>query len=107
MGVIKKLGERVEKEHNQFLRDSQRLEDRSSLNTNGNANGVQSFAGSVDFEHLVGGSNGIPAKSTKQTNSSWEDDVWGSIFSDDVRAGVILPFCANRRFMLTPPYAVF
>ncbi|KAF9492229.1 kinase-like protein [Pleurotus eryngii] len=84
MGVIKKLGERVEKEHNQFLRDSQRLEDRSSLNTNGNANGVQSFAGSVDFEHLVGGSNGIPAKSTNQTNGSWEDDVWGSIFSDDV-----------------------
>jgi len=26
MGVIRKLGERVEKEHNQFLRDSQRIE---------------------------------------------------------------------------------
>ncbi|KAJ8519902.1 hypothetical protein ONZ45_g3225 [Pleurotus djamor] len=82
MSVIKKLGERVEKEHNQFLRDSQRLEDRSAINGNGHAN-VQSFSGSVDFEHLVGGGNGIPSKNSNQTNASWEDDVWGSIFSDD------------------------
>jgi hypothetical protein len=40
MAVIKKLGDRVEKEHNQFLRDSQRLEDRSATAVNGAVDGL-------------------------------------------------------------------
>ncbi|KAJ4501787.1 other/SCY1 protein kinase [Lentinula lateritia] len=88
MEVIRKLGDRVEKEHNQFLRDSQRLEDRSAIAVDG-ATVTQSFVGSMDFESLVGGKNGVV-----QTNAtggsvgsaagktSWDDDVWGSIFND-------------------------
>ncbi|KAJ4488353.1 other/SCY1 protein kinase [Lentinula aciculospora] len=87
MEVIRKLGDRVEKEHNQFLRDSQRLEDRSAIAVDG-ATITQSFAGSMDFESLVGGKNG--AVQTNATGgsvgsagkTSWDDDVWGSIFND-------------------------
>ncbi|KAL0947336.1 hypothetical protein HGRIS_013455 [Hohenbuehelia grisea] len=83
MSVIRKLGDRVEKEHNQFLRDSQRLEDRSATAMNGAA-ATQSFAGTVDFEHLVGGpSNGsAPKTETPSGETSWDDDVWGSIFNE-------------------------
>ncbi|CAA7267966.1 unnamed protein product [Cyclocybe aegerita] len=83
MAVIKKLGERVEKEHNQFLRDSQRLEDRSGLSTNG-ASTTNGAASSLDFESLVGRSgNGTAVKADKTTEDdiSWDDDVWGSILS--------------------------
>ncbi|KAJ3921441.1 other/SCY1 protein kinase [Lentinula edodes] len=88
MEVIRKLGDRVEKEHNQFLRDSQRLEDRSAVAVDG-ATVTQSFVGSMDFESLVGGKNG--AVQTNATGgstgsaagkTSWDDDVWGSIFND-------------------------
>ena len=90
MDVIRRLGDRVEKEHHQFLRDSQRLEDRSSV-TNG-ATGPQSHAVAVDFESLVGGGGGAATTSastngvvsSKPTNNAWDDDVWGSIFNDDV-----------------------
>lgn len=85
MLVIRKLGERVEKEHNQFLRDSQRFEDRSAATANG-PSGTQSFAGAVDFESLVGGrSNGavsVKADTEIDNNKAWDDDVWGSIFSN-------------------------
>ncbi|KAE9407078.1 hypothetical protein BT96DRAFT_954642 [Gymnopus androsaceus JB14] len=84
MDVIRKLGERVEKEHNQFLRDSQRHEDRSAIGADGGA--TQSFAGTVDFESLVGGKNGVVQNDTgggsAGKNSAWDDDVWGSIFND-------------------------
>jgi hypothetical protein len=81
MEVIRKLGERVAKEHDQFLRDSQRLEDRSANKQNGTA--AKSFAGSVDFETLVG-TTGIAGKKIESVDDpgSWEDDVWGSIFSN-------------------------
>ncbi|KAG5645883.1 hypothetical protein DXG03_005030 [Asterophora parasitica] len=83
MQVIKKLGDRVEKEHDQFLRDSQRLEDRSATAVNG-ASGALGFAGTVDFESLVGNANGTPIKvDATDTHKSWDDDVWGSIFNDD------------------------
>lgn len=85
MAVIRKLGDRVEKEHDQFLRDSQRLEDRSATANNG-AGGTQSFAGSVDFESLVGRANGasIKADTVMDNNKAWDDDdVWQSIFSAD------------------------
>ncbi|THH32982.1 hypothetical protein EUX98_g1175 [Antrodiella citrinella] len=80
MEVIKKLGERVEKEHDQYLRDSQRVEDRSAA-TNGVATPQQ--GGNVDFESLVGGGapGTVKADTVMDANKSWDDDVWGSIFS--------------------------
>lgn len=79
MSVIRRLGERVEKEHNQFLRDSQRIEDRSALAVNGS--NTQNPASTVDFENLIG-SSGVIVKA--DMNKSWEDNVWGSIFDDNV-----------------------
>ncbi|KIJ60622.1 hypothetical protein HYDPIDRAFT_98218 [Hydnomerulius pinastri MD-312] len=79
MGAIRKLGDRVEKEHNQFLRDSQRIEDRSAT-----ANGVAApnLNSGVDFESLVGRANGTVKPDTVIDNTkSWDDDVWGSIFN--------------------------
>lgn len=87
MIVIRKLAERVEKEHNQFLRDSQRLEDRSgTAGVNGGQTPAASFAGNVDFASLVGGKagNGSAAPGGTGEGSNWDDDVWGSIFNDDV-----------------------
>ncbi|KAF9452845.1 other/SCY1 protein kinase [Macrolepiota fuliginosa MF-IS2] len=89
MSVIKKLGERVEREHDQFLRDAQRIEDRSATAVNGTAGAIPAVA--VDFESLVGragsGSAGgsLSAQNTSSNDSaSWDDDVWGSIFNDTV-----------------------
>ncbi|KAL1947967.1 hypothetical protein VTO73DRAFT_13691 [Trametes versicolor] len=82
MEVIKKLGDRVEREHDQYLRDSQRVEDRSGSTMNGTTSHVTA-GGGVDFESLVANGTGAPAKpsSTPENPSSWEDDVWGSIFT--------------------------
>jgi len=81
MEVIKKLAERVEKEHNQFLRDSQRLEDRSGFAAN--AEGGTVTTSNADFASLVGNANGgaIKADTVIDSNASWDDDVWGSIFN--------------------------
>ncbi|KAI6036862.1 hypothetical protein BKA83DRAFT_4168357 [Pisolithus microcarpus] len=66
MTVIRKLGDRVEKEHNQFLRDSQRIEDRSAL-----ANGS-----------LIGRANATTgAEVLDDRRTSWDDDVWGPILN--------------------------
>ena len=78
MSVIKRLGDRVQKEHDQFLRDAQRIDDRSATTAN---SGPLSYAGNVDFESLVGGANGTLNKS--DTATSGNDDVWSSIFGDD------------------------
>ena len=80
MAVIKKLGDRVEKEHNQFLRDSQRIEDRSATTVNGPVGGLTSRGG-LDFETLVGGSGATTIKADTEPSGNWEDDVWGSILS--------------------------
>ncbi|TFK25044.1 other/SCY1 protein kinase [Coprinopsis marcescibilis] len=95
MEVIKKLGERVQREHDQFLRDSQRLEDRSSTATSGDGN-VPVNSTSSDFETLVNKSNasGLAAaqplklaptnsNSTTAQAASWEDDVWGDLLNGD------------------------
>ena len=82
MEVIRKLSDRVEKEHNQFLRDSQRLEDRSSAGT-GTVT-PQNFAGTVDFQTLVG-NGAATSKPAENKTTSWDEDVWGSIFNDNVR----------------------
>ncbi|TEB36020.1 kinase-like protein [Coprinellus micaceus] len=87
MAVIKKLGDRVEREHNQFLRDSQRIEDMSANAATANGSGPPPPVAS-DFESLVGksnASNGIassaPMVSADNTgaSASWDDDVWGAL----------------------------
>jgi SCY1-like protein 2 len=82
MAVIKKLGDRVEKEHDQFLRDSQRIEDRSATATNGSLDGPTTRGG-MDFETLVGGAGGGSIKADTELDGNWEDDVWGSILSSN------------------------
>ncbi len=91
MAVIKQLGERVEREHNQFLRDAQRIEDRSAMAVNGTTGAPSTVT--VDFESLVGREgvggtiNSVISQNTGSNNSaSWDDDVWGSIFKDSVRS---------------------
>jgi SCY1-like protein 2 len=85
MAVIKKLGDRVEREHGQFLRDAQRLEDRSAIPTSDAA--PNPVDGNVNFENLVGRGDGMTVKPDtviNGTSKGWdEDDVWGSIFSSD------------------------
>ncbi len=82
MFVIKKLGDRVEKEHDQFLRDSQRIEDRSVTAVNGSVDGLTTRGG-MDFETLVGGAGSGNIKADTELNGNWEDDVWGSILSSN------------------------
>ena len=81
MDVIKKLAERVEKEHGQYLRDSQRIEDRSAMPINGIT--TAPTVGGVDFESLVGsgGAATVKADTDIDPSKAWDDDVWGSIFS--------------------------
>ncbi|QRV75342.1 SCY1-like protein 2 [Ceratobasidium sp. AG-Ba] len=90
MTVIRALSERIEKEHAQHLRDSQRVEDRSAISPNGSANVTSPTA--VDFHSLVGGGRSPstgPGAVTPIANGSttptpapangWDDDLWGSI----------------------------
>lgn len=80
MEVIRKLSDRVEKEHEQHLRDNQRLEDRSAVPVNG---GPLPTVNGIDFESLVGSSQGtsIKADAILDDVKGWEDDVWGSILN--------------------------
>lgn len=85
MEVIRKLGDRVEKEHDQYLRDAQRIEDRSTTAVNGFDS--PAIGGTVDFASLVAGSSAtVKADTVIDSNKSWDDDVWGSIFSNEVRS---------------------
>ena len=81
MLFIRKLGERVEKEHNQFLRDSQRIEDRSATAVNRDTT-TTSFSATVNFETLVGGPT-VKADTTSATSDGWDDDVWGTILGSN------------------------
>ncbi|KAI0811239.1 kinase-like protein [Irpex lacteus] len=110
MDVIRKLGDRVEKEHDQYLRDAQRIEDRSATAVNGTS--APSVTGAVDFESLVGGNaaNTVKADSVVDTSQQgWDDDVWGSIFSGQEPAQspslpVQVPFVqAQAQAQLSPP----
>ncbi|KAF6764989.1 other/SCY1 protein kinase [Ephemerocybe angulata] len=88
MSVIKKLAERVEREHNQFLRDSQRIEDMSATRQQGNGSAPPAPV-AADFETLVNQSNAstgsstsapvVTATNTGGSSMSWDDDVWGSL----------------------------
>ncbi len=100
MEVIRKLGDRVEKEHDQYLRDSQRIEDRSALTQNGVS---APKPGSVDFESLVGGGAPNSVQPATEVNGngadlSWEDDVWGSLLSGNPPVSPIFVFllCLHR-----------
>ena len=81
MTVIKKLGERVEREHLQHLRDSQRIEDKSVSAVGLSASG--GGAGGLDFESLVAGAktSTVKADTVIENGQSWDDDVWGSILN--------------------------
>ena len=83
MAVIKKLGDRVEKEHDQFLRDSQRIEDRSATAINGSLDGLTHSGMGMNFETLVGGAGTGSIKADTELSGNWEDDVWGSILSSN------------------------
>lgn len=82
MSVIKKLSDRVEREHHQFLRDAQRIEDKSALQPNGSPLPSMN-AGPVSFESLVANANGatVKADTVPQGETNWDDDVWGSILA--------------------------
>jgi SCY1-like protein 2 len=80
MQVIQKLGDRVRKEHNQFLRDSQRIEDRSTVPSH------SAPLAHVDFQSLVVGANGSDVKPVAHIlngSTSWDDDVWGNVLGND------------------------
>lgn len=107
--MIKTLSERIEREHSQYLRDSQRIEDRSGgFDANATYNGAPKLGGTVDFQTLVAGpataatSSGGLGTSTGVNGvaktTSWEDDVWGSILDgNDVSAS------RTRECLLTHP----
>jgi len=101
MSVIRKLGDRVEREHNQFLCDAQRIEDRSATTANDSVGILPSVA--VDFESLVGraDTNGS-GKSQSTDNTSWDDDPWKNIFLDTVRYAFVLSFQGNLRSLPHP-----
>ncbi|KAG8715536.1 hypothetical protein FRC11_003287 [Ceratobasidium sp. 423] len=93
MQVIKSLSERIEKEHAQHLRDSQRVEDRSAIALN---NSVNTAVATVDFHSLVSGGRSpstAPGTITPIANGSntptpaptsgngWSDDMWESMLN--------------------------
>jgi SCY1-like protein 2 len=96
MEVIRKLGDRVEKEHNQFLRDSQRIGDHSSKDSNGRTGSI-SISNNMDFESLVGGANGASIKTENKVDNvkSWDDDVWESIFTSNDGVRTDLDLCLD------------
>ncbi|KZT43957.1 kinase-like protein [Sistotremastrum suecicum HHB10207 ss-3] len=93
MEVIRKLGARVEREHAQHLRDSQRIEDRSTSNVNSTPLPFSANNRALDFESLVGTKGGIATPPTAPdavpSNSSWEDDVWGSMLGESVETKAV------------------
>ncbi|KAH7889933.1 kinase-like domain-containing protein [Phlebopus sp. FC_14] len=105
MSVIRKLGDRVEKEHNQFLRDSQRIENVSST-----VNGVasQNLNSGLDFESLVGRANvTVKPDTVIDKTKSWDDDVWGSIFNNPQETDVSTPTPQDTNMSAAQvPYAI-
>jgi len=89
MEVIRKLGDRVEKEHDQHLRDSQRIDDQSYVSVNGTRS-APSTNGAMDFESLVsqGGAGTVKADTIIDSSQNW-DDVWGTIFTSGAQTPVL------------------
>ncbi|KAL5533231.1 PPK32 [Sanghuangporus sanghuang] len=101
MAVIKKLGDRVEREHLQFLKDSQRIEDKSGTET-----GLGSVGGSangIDFASLVAGASTSTVKpdAIVENGKSWDDDVWGSLLNDSPQ--VQSPSATSTTFQAQKP----
>ncbi|KLO10413.1 kinase-like protein [Schizopora paradoxa] len=87
MAVIKKLSDRVEREHLQHLRDSHRIEDKSAIASGGGAlNGLSAPSSAMDFQSLVAGANTTAVKpdAVFENGKDWQDDVWGSLLNSDV-----------------------
>ncbi|KAI0273824.1 kinase-like protein [Gloeopeniophorella convolvens] len=104
MAVIRKLGDRVEHEHNQFLRDSQRIEDRSAT-VNGAKGGAVPGTSGMDFASLVGGASTATVKADTEISGDWEDDVWGSILSSAPENAPQSPSVPSARFSPLSPIA--
>ncbi|CCA68430.1 related to bovine rhodopsin kinase and to YGR052w [Serendipita indica DSM 11827] len=109
MSVIKALGERVEKEHGQYLRDSQRNEDRSAI-ADPSGMSTPQMGGTIDFQSLVSGSaaaklNGLAAASTNDgaSTGSWEDAVWGSMLSGAESPRASTPSTLVKRSTIPAP----
>ncbi|CAE6475782.1 unnamed protein product [Rhizoctonia solani] len=116
MQVIKSLSERIEKEHAQHLRDSQRVEDRSAIALN---NSVSTTVASVDFHSLVSGGrspSAAPGTITPIANGSntptpapttgngWDDDMWESMLNS-APSSPPPPTVSNRSSVSVPTSA--
>ncbi|KAI5119329.1 hypothetical protein M0805_000559 [Coniferiporia weirii] len=96
MSVIKKLGDRVEREHLRHLKDSQRVEDHSASAMGlGSSNG--GMANGMDFASLVAGAKTSTVKpdTVVEDGKGWDDDVWGSILNDTPSMQSPLPSTTN------------
>ena len=73
MAVIQKLGKRVEQEHTRYLRDHQRLDDKTSPGPST----TPDFSSGVSFEQLITRKE----KNTVENAVSppWDEDEWGSV----------------------------
>ncbi|EJD05722.1 kinase-like protein [Fomitiporia mediterranea MF3/22] len=98
MAVIKKLGDRVEREHLQHLKDSNRIEDHTSSGTGATANGTTT--GGLDFASLVAGASTSTVKpdAVIENGKSWDDDVWGSLLNDVRSPKVQSPAATSTTF---------
>ncbi|KAL5490200.1 PPK32 [Sanghuangporus weigelae] len=103
MAVIKKLGDRVEREHLQFLKDSQRIEDKSG--TEAGLGSVGGSANGIDFASLVSGASTSTVKpdAVVEIGKSWDDDVWGSLLNDSPQ--VQSPSATSTTFQAQKPSA--
>ncbi|EJT98337.1 hypothetical protein DACRYDRAFT_57369 [Dacryopinax primogenitus] len=89
MKIIRSLGDRVEREQMQHLRENQRIEQQTSGGISGSQS-VMAANGEMNFEDLVaGGSSPRPVaamngtSSTQPSTSSWDEvDPWDSIFAE-------------------------
>lgn len=79
--MIKSLGQRVEQEHTQHLRDVRRLEAQTSTFdnalSNGSAytNGANGNGGEVDFESLVKGQSESTGKRSADDMDFWTQEA--------------------------------
>lgn len=110
MAVIKKLSERVEREHLQHLRDSHRIEDKSAIAAGGGAlNGISTTSAGLDFESLVAGANTTAVKpdAVFENGKEWQDDVWGSLLNSEtsspgIQTGSPLPTFSSQSLPSSP-----
>ncbi|KZO99308.1 kinase-like protein [Calocera viscosa TUFC12733] len=111
MKVIRLLGDRVEREQSQHLREHQRIEQQTS---GGTSIGQPSFGtnGELNFEDLVaGGASSKPAiavngaTSTQHSTASWDEvDPWDSIFAE---AGVASTPASTTASTFASPTSTF